>query len=165
MSDANSDFLLNVFQKKLQESGSLPSFKEFLLIENDIDELAFDTEFPGDESPEVGSGDQFDDDLGDVNDIVVNLDTDERFLALPRAERIRIRRMANDLEPYELDDEIARAYDQEFSGKSVFTYDASDDQETVAPVARPQRDDGRRYRPKTGATHAFKIRKGVDAPV
>lgn len=175
------DYVTGVFKKMMGESGSAPSFLQFLLIENELDSLEFDVDSadmggfsPGRISPadtgeldgmEFDDEDEFSDDAGiePGQDVEVDLETDERYLALPRPERFRIKKLANELSGYELDDELTQAYEKSVGGSSYFTNDTGhyDEPEMdVAPVVA--RDpNAPRQRAKSGATHAYKIRRGI----
>ena len=175
------DYVTGVFKKMMGESGSAPSFLQFLLIENELDSLEFDVDgadmggfSPGRISPaDTGELDALDpeDDPLDVysddsgiepgQDIEVDLETDERYLALPRPERFRIKKLANELSGYEIDDELTQAYEKSIGGSSYFTREPYDEPEMdVAPVVA--RDpNAPRQRAKSGATHAYKIRRGI----
>lgn len=173
------DYVTGVFKKMMGESGSYPSFTQFLLIENDLDKLNFDVDagdmgsigVPGPSAEDTGAMDAapFDDedefdpegDLEMGEPVEVDLDTDERFLALPGREKMRIRKLAQELSGYELDDELTQAFEKSVGGSSFFTRDHED--EIGEPeMEKPMRDpNAPRHRAKSGATHAYKIRRGL----
>lgn len=178
------DYVTGVFKKMMGESGAAPTFLQFLLIENDIDSLEFDVNGgmggissgrptaadtgeldgldPADD--ELGTYDDTDEEFPPAEDIEVDLDTDERFLALPRAERFRIKKMAQELSGYELDDELTQAYEKSTGGSSYFTNDTGhydDPSEVDAEPAVARDPNAPRQRAKSGATHAYKIRRGL----
>ena len=173
------DYVTGVFKKMINENGSAPSFLQFLLIENDLDNLSFDVDgadvggmSPGRISPadtgeldglDFDDEDEFSDDVGidPGQDVEVDLETDERYLALPRTERFRIKKLANEISGYELDDELTQAYEKSVGGSSYFTREPHDEPEMdVAPVVARDPNAPRR-RAKSGATHAYKIRRGI----
>lgn len=173
------DYVTGVFKKMMGESGSYPSFTQFLLIENDLDNLEFDVDagdmgsigVPGPTAADTGAmdaapfgdEDEFDPegDLEMGKPVEVDLDTDERFLALPGREKMRIRKLAQELSGYELDDELTQAFEKSVGGSSFFTRDMEDDM-GEPEMEKPMRDpNAPRQRAKSGATHAYKIRRGL----
>lgn len=180
-----TDYVAGVFQKMINENGAAPSFLQFLLIENDLENIEFDVDGddmggfdPGrpsaadtgeldgldPEDDEYGTYDELSDDPGidPGEDVEVDLETDERFLGLPREERFRIKKLANELSGYELDDELTQAYEKSIGGSSYFTRDHGDDEmEVDAPPPMPRDPNAPRQRAKSGATHAYKIRRGI----
>jgi hypothetical protein len=176
--EGTHDYFEGVFKKMMVEGGAAPSFLQFLLIENDIDTLNFGapttSAYSAADTGELDGLDPKDDPNGvysndeefpPAEDIEVDLDTDERFLALPRPERFRIKKLAQELSGYELDDELTQAYEKSVGGSSFFTndtghYDDPSEMHDEQPVVA--RDpNAPRHRAKSGATHAYKIRRGI----
>jgi hypothetical protein len=143
------DYITGVFKNMMGESGAAPTFMQFLILENEME-----TALANDVADEYGMGGE-----EDFEDFELDLDTDERFLSLPRHERVRLKKLSREVTGYELEDELEQAFLQSIEGKPYFTTDDGGDEEPPAPPPPPRDPNAPRQRRKSGATHAYKIRR------
>lgn len=140
-------YVTSIFKKMVGENMSYPTFKNFLILEADVETAPgqrFDLEPNVDDQSEVPSGDQqpdeqepeMDQDTANSeldNDYMqadseapVDLNTDERFLELkhdmdPRAQALarNIESFAQTAHPREVEDKLQQTWEQQYKGKGV----------------------------------------------
>lgn len=155
--EEDQDYITGAFKKMIGETGAAPTFMQFLILENEME-----TALANSAAPDFQDMDGGEEDFEDFEDFELDLDTDERFLSLPRHERVRLKKLSREVTGYEVEDELEQAFLQSIEGKPYFTSDDSGDVEPPAMSAPPRDPNAPRTRRKSGASHAYKIRRMGD---
>lgn len=159
-------YVTGIFKKMVGENMAYPTFKTFLILESDVEaapgqsfslEPNMDDEH-GDPSSDDITQDMANDELGMDAEATnaqhpVDLENDERFLEIlhaaergqdPKAQGMvnRIRNMAQNASPAEVENEIQTTWENMFGGKGVRMSGADDmhhmgQQQPTAPTAPP----------------------------